>query len=60
MSLIVWINGPFGGGKHNSVVSRESLSGLPFDDEAAECDAGCSSDKKLRMPDMGEQKSDQR
>ena len=59
-SLIVWINGPFRGGKHDSVIFRENLSGLLFDDEAVECDAGHGNDKKLRTPDMGEQKSDRK
>ena len=59
-SLIVWINGPFRGGKHDSVIFRENLSGLPFDDEAVECDAGCGNDKKLKTPDMGEQRSDRK
>ena len=57
-SLTVWINGPSRGSKHGSVIFRENLSGLLVDNEAAECDAGCGNDEKLRTPDVGEQKSD--
>ena len=59
-SLIVWINGPFVGGKHDSVIFREGLSNQLFDDEAVECDAGHGNDGKLRTPEMGESRVDRK
>ena len=61
-SLIVWINCPSRGGKHDSVIFRENLSGLPFDDEAvngaeASADDDQCDDEWLMIEIRGETRS---
>ena len=61
MDLIVWISGPSVGEKHDSgVIFRKGLSTKLFEDEAAECDAGCGDDRKLQTQDMGEHRVDRK
>ena len=51
--LIVWINGPFMGGKHDTTIFKEGLSTLLADDEVVEVDSGYIGDNKLMNPQMG-------
>ena len=59
-SLIAWINGPFIGGKHDSIIFREALTNHLFEDEAVECDAGYGKDRKLRTPDIGDSRAERK
>ena len=57
---IVWINGPFVGGKHDNTIFTQGLSQMLFDDEAVEADQGYGGDKKLKTPSMGQHKVDRK
>ena len=50
--FIVWVNGPFKGGKGDSEIFKEGLKHHLFDDENVEVDAGYKGDDKFMNPDM--------
>ena len=58
--ILVWVNGPFVGGKHDNQIFREGLCQLLFDDEAVEADQGYGGDNKLKTPDMGDHSLDRK
>ena len=50
--FIVWVNGPFQGGKGDSAIFKEGLKNLLFDEELVEVDAGYRGDDKFMNPNM--------
>jgi len=50
---IVWINGPFIGGTHDSTIFKRGLSELLHEDEAVEVDKGYKGDNRMRVPHLG-------
>lgn len=59
-AMIVWINGPFLGSKHDNTIFKEGLSQLLFDEEAVEADRGYEGDNKLKTPSMGQHSVDRK
>lgn len=51
--FIVWINGPFKGGKPDQEIFKEGLKHHLYDDECVEDDSGYKGDDKFMRPTMG-------
>ena len=51
--FIVWVNGPFKGGKGDSDIFKEGLKHHLYDNECVEVDACYKGDDKIVNPDMG-------